>query len=562
MITRFANLVFDSDNPENHVLVYADCLFKLSTVVDAEGSGKAPSVGGLALQEFTKLAYPPAGHAEAGFSDKTKTILRQKLNAALARFVKRPEDFGDFCGAIMSIDSSSVEMDDELQAELLEALEKVQELTSPKKTKGDKSGALQGLALLYAVAILQLYNEEPDAIEILNDLKQCYEKLLVDDEGDVSALLVEILLAMVARPSSLMRQTAERVFEGFTSLMTSEALALLTDPLAANENAEGLRSLFDTDADMEDAERAGGSDEDDEDSEIASDVEFVDMEDAEEGEEAEEGDEDEDEEDEDEEDEEDGADDQYKELDDALANLLNSHRLDKDKDAASSDDGSDMSDSEMIALDDKISAAFQSRMKDTKKKKDHKDAKETVTNFKHRALDLLAIFARREPASPLTFELLVPLLQLMHTTKTKDLARKAGHIITELPKTLKKAKSGGGQQDEDEDEDTDTDTDEQMHLLRSVHEQAARDDSHAYAKAASTASLLVVARILGRDAGLFPAIWAEYGGLARRWAAGGGFQFPSLMGDFTNWIQTHPSLVPPPATVEAVEEEEEDEDED
>lgn len=569
-------------------MVYADCLFKLSTIVPSKDDIRAPgkgSVGGLALQDFTKLAYPQAGKAEAGFSDKTKTILRQKLNAALARFVKRPEDFGEFCSAIMSIDSSSVEMDDELQAELLEALEKLQELTGPKKTRGDKSGAYQGLALLYAVAILQLYNEEPDAIEILADLKQCYEKLLSqqqDDDGDVSALLVEILLAMVARPSSLMRQTADRVFEGFTSLMTSEALALLTDPLAASENAEGLRSLFDTDADMEDAEEEGGGsdkgDDDDEDAEIASDVEFVDMQDADQvdDEEAEDEDNDgeeseEDEEEEDKDEEEGPDDDKYRELDDALANLLNSHRLDKDKDAASSDDdgGSDMSDSEMMALDDKISAAFRSRVKETSKKKDDKDARKTVVNFKHRALDLLAIFARNEAGSPLVLQLLVPLLRLMRATKARDLANKAGNLLAEVPRQARKkrvkknTKKGGDNsnslQEEDDDEEEEEEeeragaVDEQMRLLEAIHDEMTRDDSHAYAKAASKASLLVVEGLLGQDVGLFEAIWAAYGGLARKWAAsgagggggGGGFQFPSIMNEFTNWIQTHPSLIPP-----------------
>lgn len=579
-------------------MVYADCLFKLSTIVPSKDDIRAPgkgSVGGLALQEFTKLAYPQAGKAEAGFNDKTKTILRQKLNAALARFVKRPEDFGEFCSAIMSIDSSSVEMDDELQAELLEALEKLQELTGPNKTRGDKSGAYQGLALLYAVAILQLYNEEPDAIEILADLKQCYEKLVSqqqDDDGDVSALLVEILLAMVARPSSLMRQTADRVFEGFTSLMTSEALALLTDPLAASENAEGLRSLFDTDADMEDAEEEGGGSDkgdDDDDTEIASDVEFVDMQDADQGDDEEAEDEDndgeeseEDEEEEDEEDEEEGADDdKYKELDDALANLLNSHRLDKDKEAASSDDdgGSDMSDSEMMALDDKISAAFRSRVKETSKKKDDKDARKTVVNFKHRALDLLAIFARNEAGSPLVLQLLVPLLRLMRATKARDLVNKAGHLLAEVPRQARKkrvkknTKKGGDNsnshspQEEDDDEEEEEEeeeedeeeekagaVDEQMRLLEAIHDEMIRDDSHAYAKAASKASLLVVEGLLGQDAGLFEAIWAAYGGLARKWASSGGggggggggkFQFPSIMNEFTNWIQTHPSLIPP-----------------
>lgn len=554
---------FCRENPENHVLVYADYLQKLASVVPSEEEAESSSrvsVGGVALQEFSKLAFPKTGEAAAGFSDKTKPILRQKLNAALAKFVKRPEDFGEFCNAIMSIDSSSVEMDDELQSELIEALEKLQDLTSPKKTKGDKSGAFQGLALLYAVAILQLYNEEPDAVDILSDLKQCYEKLLSkqkDKDTDISALLVEILLAMVARPSQLMRQTAERVFEGFTSLMTAEALTLLTDTLAATENAEGLRALFDTDADMEDAEEADGSGDDDEESGLDSDVEIVDLKDAaeadedsgsENGEAEEDGSEDEEDEDEDEE-EDDTKTDQYKALDDDLAKLLNSHRLDKDKDAASSDDDSDVSDSEMMALDDRISAAFKMRMKDASKKKENRDAKETVVNFKHRALDLLAIFAKKEAASPLTLSLLVPLLQLMRTTKTRDLVKKAGNIISELPKAQKKIrgssnnKEGEEQQQEEGEEKTDSDTTALEELLQKIHEEMPEDDSHAFAKAASTASLLVVNAILTKNVGMFQIIWDIYGGLAMEWAMFGGFQFSTIITDWTNWIQSHPKLV-------------------
>ncbi|KAJ4394508.1 DNA-directed DNA polymerase [Gnomoniopsis smithogilvyi] len=540
----------DKENPENHVLVYADYLHKLATIVPSEADTKSrakPSVGGVALQEFSKLAYPKTGEAAAGFSDKTKPILRQKLNAALARFVKRPEDFGEFCSAIMSIDSSSVEMDDELQTELIEALEKLQDLTSPKNSKGDKSGAYQGLALLYAVAILQLYNEEPDAVDILNDLKQCYEKLLSkqkDEDTDISALLVEILLAMVARPSQLMRQTAERVFEGFTSLMTVEALTLLTDTLAASESAEGLRALFDTDADMEDAEEADGSDDNDDESGLDSDVEIVDLEDAEEADEdsaSEDGEEDSEEDDDEDEEGDNKKTDQYKALDDDLAKLLNSHRLDQDKDAASSDDDSDVSDSEMMALDDRISAAFKMRMKDASKKKENRDAKETVVNFKHRALDLLAIFARKEAANPLALKLLVPLLQLMHTTKTRDLVKKAGNIIAELPKAQKKLR--GNKEGEEQEVDAVMDEVELTQLLEEIHEEIKKDDSHAYAKAASTASLLVVNAILTKDVGLFQTIWNQYGSLATQWATHGRFQFSTIITDWTSWIQSHPTLV-------------------
>lgn len=562
-------LVADGDNPENHVLVYADYLFRLASIAPSEADSTGAtsgSVGGLALQEVSKLAFPNAGEAVVGFSDKTKPILRQKLNAALAKFVKRPEDFGEFCTAIMSIDTSSVEMDDELQEELLEALEKLQELTKPSKAKGGKSGAYQGLALLYAVAILQLYNEEPDAVEILNDLKQCYDKLSSvqkDDDSDISVLLVEILLAMVARPSSLMRQTAERVFEGFTNLVTAEALALLTDTLSANENAEGLRALFDTDADMEDAEDGEGSDDDE--SGIASDVEFVEIGDAEEVDGDSGSEEDDDEEDE-QEDENDDAevDEKRQALDDDLANLLKSHRLDKDKDAASSDDDSDMSDSEMMALDAKLSDVFKKLKKDSSKKKEARDAKETVVNFKHRALDLLAIFARREATSPLAHRVLVPLLQLMRITKTRDLAKKAGGIVAELPKVQKKLRAGREErqgQGQEGPEAEEADLDELDGLLREIHDEMTKDDSHAHAKAASTASLLVVHAVLTQDVSQFPRIWAQYGELATRWATQGGFQFSTIITDWMNWVQSHPALVAGGTPEEAEEEDEEEEEE-
>lgn len=553
-ILKRSVLIADGDNPENHILVYADYLFRLASIGPSETSStnaSQPSVGGLALQEVSKLAFPKAGGAVAGYSDKTKPILRQKLNAVLAKFVKRPEDFGDFCNAIMSIDASSVDMDDELQAELLEALEKLQELTAPKKLKGSKREAYQGLAFLYAVAVLQLYNEEPDAIEILGDLKQCYEKLTTQqksDGGDISVLLVEILLAMVARPSSLMRQTSERVFEGFTSLMTEDALTLLTDTLAAAENAEGLRALFDTDADMEDAEEADGSDDE---SGIASDVEFIDMNDVEgaDGESAGEEDAEEDEEEEDDEeedDDEDGSeagdaegDGKLKALDDDLAKLLNSHRLDKDAEAASSDDDSDMSDSEMMALDAKLSDVFKKLSKDNSKKKEAKDARDTVVNFKHRVLDLLAIYARREAASPLALGILLPVLELMRTTKTKDLSKKAGNVVAELPRAQKKLRTGK----DGEEKTREVDLELLGALLASIHDEMTKGDSHAHAKAASAAALLVVQAILTEDVGQFEQIWQAYGSLATRWAKQGGFQFATILTDWTNWIQTHPTLV-------------------
>lgn len=453
--------------------------------------------------------------------------------AALSKFVKKPEDFPDFCNAILSIDINSVEMDEELQSELVEALEKLQSLMKPSK-KSKKADGLrgpnQGLALLYAVAILQLYNEEPDALEVLGDLKQCYASLSSKQKSDAetSSILVEVLLSLVARPSSLLRQSSLRVFEAFTSLMSAESLQLLTDTLTAEENAKGQQALFQNEDEMEGVEEGEGSDDEVLDgSDIDSDVEFVGMADAN-GAEGEEEDDDENDSDDGEEEEE--EDDQnLKELDEALSKVLQSHRLDKDKDADSSDNDSDMSDSEMMELDDKLTEVFKQRVKKMNKKKDNKDAKETVINFKHRVLDFLAIYVEKEATNALAFSLLVPLLQCMQSTQNKAIASKACEVIIGFSQALRKVRGR-------KDSIANLKKDEQLELLQKIHAEVPKDLSHAYAKAASTANLIVISTLFYQDESNFPVIASLYAETMSKWVQEKTPFQPSILTEWNSWM--------------------------
>lgn len=414
--------------------------------------------------------------------------------------MRRRDDAEYLCNAVISVEPTALNMSEEIKVEQETALKAMRKLLkASKKSDSKNAGASVGLALLYAITILQLYDGAPDAISILKDLERCSEKMK-SKEGGSSELLVEILMALVSRQSPMMRQISEQVFEAFTSQISAQALELLTEPLFAEENQKGYQALFenldDDDVEMSDAENPGSGEEaedidEDEFSEIGSDVEFVTLNGAADSQ-------DEDENDEQDEDASGSEDEGEKEpetqelanLDNVLAKVLKSHRLDKDKDAESSDNDSDMTDSEMMALDEKLVEVFRQRAKNTgNKKKDKKDAKESVIMFKHRVIDIIALYVKHEAANPFAFDLLLPLLEVVRTTTAKPLANKAVVTIENFSKSFKKARSASTPVVPT------LEANEQFDLLEKIHKQAAKDMTHAFSRAASAASLLVASSL-------------------------------------------------------------------
>lgn len=502
----------------------------------------------LFLQELSRVAYSqPDDIPSTLLSEQIRELCRSRLEASLAKLTRNADDLTAFCNAIGGIDPSSVPMEDDMKNTTKDALARMNKLLKRKTKTEAERGLAQGLATLHAVSIFQLYNEEADAMESLNDLEQYDARL---KKGDTSTgnseLLVEILLAMVARPSSLMRQVSQQVFESFTSQINAESLSLLTEPLASGESTKGQRELFNTDEDgMMDLDEAGSGDEDEDEEEedddnvvdlddasdidIDSDVEFVNLD-----ENTKSGDDEEEEEDDGDEQDADGR----IELDERIGSILKSHRLDKDMDAISSASDGDMSDSEMLALDEKLSEVFKNRVKakpDTKKQK--KDAKQSVVNFKHRILDLLDIYVKHEAHSPLAFSVLSPLLNLMRTTNTKALSGRACETILNYQRGLKKVRNAA----KDEEKQVDVDTDDMLTLLVEIHEDAGKDNSHAYAKAASAASLIVASAMYTADQEAIKQVAALYANTQSRWVLGEVKLQTSFFADWNNWCQNHAS---------------------
>ncbi|XXG94873.1 hypothetical protein Hte_001132 [Hypoxylon texense] len=483
--------------------VYASYMSKLATQAkpaqeDASDIEEATNVAEIGIKELAGCAYSVQPQFKPDLSEKSREAFRRLLASTIGKVMRRRDDAEYLCNAVISVEPTAVNMSDEIKAEQSSALKAMRKLLkASKKSDGKNAGASVGLALLYAITILQLYDGAPDAISILQDLERCSEKMKSKERGS-SELLVEILLALVSRQSPMMRQISEQVFEAFTSQVSPEALELLTEPLFAEENEKGYQALFeniedeDEDVDTHDAEDSGSGEDvedmsEDEISEIGSDVEFVTLNGAEGTVDGKENDDDDDEEDDDEEKKEADAQ-ELANLDDALAKVLRSHRLDKDKDADSSDNDSDMTDSEMMALDEKLVEVFKQRAKaGGTKKKDKKDAKESVVIFKHRIMDFIALYVKHEAANPLAFNVLLPLLEVVRTTTAKPLANKAVVTIENFSKAFKKARG---------DPNPDLDAEAQFTLMKEIHQQAAKDMTHAFGRAASTASLLVASSLV------------------------------------------------------------------
>ncbi|KAK1623619.1 DNA polymerase phi [Colletotrichum phormii] len=485
--------------------VYIEYIFRLTT--------SAPEP---ALQELTSLAYAKPIWIPENANSLVTELSRSRLQSAFAKLSRKAEDSNYLCTAVQSINPDYIRMEGEMKKEVHAARKRLEKLmkksASASESSTDEVKISQGLALLHAIAIFQLYNEEPDAFQLLSDLKEYQTRLQTDEEG-AAEFLVEILLSLVSQQSSLLREISQRVFGYFTSRVSPKALELLLDVLSADESAKGQQSLFDVDADdmdvedMEEDEEDESDDEAGSDAEVDSNVEF-DALDAGDDEEGEENDDDEEGSGSDEE-----ADDEeaqnLADLDDALGKILNSHRLDKDEDAESSDNDSDMSDGDMLELDGKLAEVFKQRQKAApSKKKERKAAKESVVNFKRRVLDLLEIFVRNEAGSPTTLAILQPLLQLVRTSTIKTLSDRAFELVKDYQKRARKARSGNSGKST---EDSKLDLEEAVEVLKGVYAELKAGETKSHAKAAVPACLIAASGVFHAGKGDRAAVDAVVG---------------------------------------------------
>ncbi|KAJ5286666.1 hypothetical protein N7478_002352 [Penicillium angulare] len=458
------------------------------------------------LSILVRFAYFPntddaSTAPQPALSQATQEMLRNRINSSLNSLLTSPKYAAAIPYAVVkqirdAIKSEEygkfiINMDDKLQDSVKTAFKSLKKLSSKEK-KGETS-SISAFKLLYSMTVLQVYNGDPDAVSMLDELEFCYSKFMdekeskKEDTSDASDALVEILLSFASKQSQLFRRMSEQVFGAFADQVTENGLESLISILEAKESLAGQQEMFEEQDDDEDVEEVSENDDvsndDDEDmpdaddDEMDSDVEVVEAEDA--------SDSDSDEEEE-EEDEEDAA--EVADFEAKLAAALGTHRGDKDIDAEESDSDEDMNDDEMEAVDEKLANVFRARRQVTSQQKDKKNARENMVNFKNRVLDLLEIFVKKCHSRLLTLDLVLPLLRLSRRSSVKQIASKANNVLREYTKLCK----GSAVPEIDDIKPV-------WELLRSIHKEAAHSGPPAHATATSQASLLVVKVLVAHD---------------------------------------------------------------
>ncbi|KAJ5533166.1 hypothetical protein N7494_009718 [Penicillium frequentans] len=452
------------------------------------------------LSILVRFAYFPntsnvSSAPQPALSQATQEMLRNRINSSLnslltsqtyastipyavvkqIRDAAKSEEYGKFI----------INIDDKIQESVKTAFKSLKKL-STKEQKGDTSG-ISAFKLLYSMTVLQVYNGDPDAVSMLDELEFCYSKIMDDedseDASDASDALVEILLSFASKQSQLFRRMSEQVFGAFADQISENGLESLISILEAKESLAGQQEMFEDqdegeeESEDDDVEEISEGDEDKMD--VDSDVEVVEA-----GDDSESESDDEEPSDVDEEDAAEVADFEAK-----LAAALGTHLADKDGNASDSDSDADMNDDEMDAVDEQLANVFRARRQVTSQQKDKKGARENMVNFKNRVLDLIEIFVKKCHSRVLALDLLLPLLRLSRRSSVKQIANKANSVLREYTKLCKGSAVPK----------IDGDTEPVWELLRSIHKEAAHSGPQTHAAAASQASLLVVKVLVAHD---------------------------------------------------------------
>ncbi|SPO19935.1 related to DNA polymerase V [Ustilago trichophora] len=345
--------------------------------------------------------------------------------------------------------------DDEIAAKLadgIKCLDKVRKFEAKCTDHVDAKERARAFQSLLLSALLVSADAADGASDLVEPLCACADKLFPtapaaagsrkgkktstaeEDEGEVTGieLLCDCLLSFLELSSAFLRTSATNAFEAFSQNMTKESIGLLLSHLGTAEEAVQDE---DEDEEMED-EEASDEDEEVEGKPRASDTSAT-------------SDEEEDEDSDMNADEDD--DDENAEVDEELRARVravlkesgmadgddgeNGEEDEEDDEDAQSDAGSessvefsDLGDDEMMLLDDKLAEVFRQRVGAAR---EQKEAKQEAIALRFKVLELVEVFARKQPQSGLMLDLIMPLYELwIHRDEdTEQLAAKARTLL-------------------------------------------------------------------------------------------------------------------------------------
>ncbi|KAF1808998.1 hypothetical protein P152DRAFT_442532 [Eremomyces bilateralis CBS 781.70] len=456
--------------------------------------------------------------SKPSISSVSREMFRSKLNLILGTLLASKDtslwDCAYTAASYLQEDAQSgstelvAEYDEKISEILESTFESLDEIHA-KKMESDDSLRFTygGLELLQSFTVLQIYNGEPEAVSVAEDLIECSKDLTGDDsEGNAIGAILEILISFASKRSTLMRKIAEQVFSAFTSRMDRTTLGYLTDILGKEESEAGQSELYEAEDDAEASSSEDEEDKEDSDTEesMDSDVEMVD-----------------------------GVDNEQNEFDAELSAVLriSNAQIVGPEDLSSSDEDEeeeDFDDEQMMALDDKISEVFKKRMGQTnkEKKKAKTEARDNMVQLKNRILDLLTILVKKEFGKEFVSGIILPLLTLVRTASTPQLSKRAFDLLKQY------FDLGRGKEMPQV-----TDLSGWLSLLASIHEEAMRTKADNHGRSCSSASLFVVRVLVAQDRKHFDAAGEVYLHTKKLWFADPKSKLTqSFFSDWVGWM--------------------------
>ncbi|CAF9926083.1 MAG: DNA-directed DNA polymerase [Alectoria fallacina] len=422
-------------------------------------------------------------------SQTSREMFRTRISSCLSSLVAKPIGEPSYFAYKLVCDihgreenasqpNAILNADENVRSVLEKAWQILRKIHSQSNLNPDEEARFfRALELLYSLTILQVHNEEADAVGILVELNHSFKPLLHKKKKrpQDSVTLIEILLSFIAKPSQLFRRLAQQVFTACASELDVVALQSMIEVLQTKENLSGQSQMFDQEdedgdagsaSDVEEVNAAGvGSTSPSADGESDEGSSNTDAADSDEN----------------------GG--ELAALNAKLAQIVGTRPGKEDLDAednSSSDE--EMTDEQMFELNGSLENIFREQKKATSKKTEKKDAKENITNFKCRVLDLLEIYVKQEHGNSLGLSLSLPILTVIRTTTSPLVSRKACDVMREYARLCK----GDGVPEVDDAEPV-------VGLLETVHIEAMKEGSNAHASACSQASLLLVRVLVAHD---------------------------------------------------------------
>ncbi|CAG8624053.1 1810_t:CDS:10 [Funneliformis mosseae] len=298
----------------------------------------------------------------------------------------------------------------QLKSTVIKLLQTIIDKLNSEDSKGHNLDILQGFHLLFSYSVLTLYTEPEEAMNALQDIQICFNKMFVQSKKSLKKkrnkeenleekhnpvdVIVDILLGFLAKPSAFLYNMSEQVFKVFCDGITKSSLDLMLDLISKQENdEEELVDEIDIDDEInqdEDEESTDGeSDDGSNDSDLDNDITVNENKEA---------------------------------KDQSLIELNNHNNEGEDY----SEEDINNQDEMMEKIDSKLSEIFKIQKFGKKKKKDTKYQR---IHYKHKVIGLLKIFVKEQQNNPLIFELIMPLLKIAKNAKTDEIAKSVYNLL-------------------------------------------------------------------------------------------------------------------------------------